>query len=177
MSAAGKKVAILVTRGVEQPELTSPREALDAAGAITQIVSPADGSLQAMKGDWDRGEEFAVDVPLADAAAGDYDMLVLPGGTLNADALRGDPRAVEFVKAFFAAQKPVAAICHAPWLLAEAGVAHERKLTSVGSIKVDLVNAGAKWEDSEVVIDGNLITSRTPADLEAFDAAIVAALD
>ena len=176
MAVSDKKIAFLLTRGVEQVELTSPRGALDEAGATTVIVSPSEGTLQAMNGDWDHADEFTVDVPVSQAKAEDFDALVLPGGTLNADALRLDEDAVALVKAFFAADKPVAAICHAPWILAEAGVTKGRKLTSFVSTKTDLVNAGASWEDSEVVIDGNLITSRNPGDLEAFNSAIANAL-
>ena len=176
MAVSDKKVAFLLTRGVEQVELTSPRAALDGAGATTVIVSPAEGTLQAMEGDWEHADTFDVDVPVAQARAEDYDMLVLPGGTLNADSLRLDEDAVALVKAFFAAGKPVAAICHAPWILAQADLARGRKLTSYISIRTDLVNAGAEWEDSEVVVDGNLITSRNPGDLDAFNRAIAAAL-
>ncbi|TSI16888.1 type 1 glutamine amidotransferase domain-containing protein [Brevibacterium aurantiacum] len=176
MAISDKKVAFLLTRGVEQVELTSPRGALDEAGATTVIVSPSEGTLQAMNGDWDHADEFTVDVPVSAAKVEDFDALVLPGGTLNADALRLDEDAVALVKAFFAADKPVAAICHAPWILAESGVAKGRKLTSFVSTKTDLVNAGAEWEDSEVVVDGNLITSRNPGDLDAFNAAIANAL-
>nr|WP_276087735.1 type 1 glutamine amidotransferase domain-containing protein [Nocardia zapadnayensis] len=176
MAVSDKKVAFLLTRGVEQVELTSPRAALDGAGATTVIVSPSEGTLQAMEGDWEHADTFDVDVPVAQASADDYDMLVLPGGTLNADALRLDEDAVALVKAFFAAGKPVAAICHAPWILAQADLARGRKLTSYISIRTDLVNAGAEWEDSEVVVDGKLITSRNPGDLDAFNRAIAAAL-
>lgn len=176
MALSDKKVAFLLTRGVEQIELTDPRSALDEAGATTVIVSPSEGTLQAMEGDWDHADTFDIDVPVSEASADDYDMLVLPGGTLNADALRTDADAVALVKAFFAADKPVAAICHAPWILAEADVARGRKLTSYTSTRADLVNAGAEWEDSEVVVDGNLITSRNPGDLEAFNRAIADAL-
>ncbi|MCG7301670.1 type 1 glutamine amidotransferase [Brevibacterium ravenspurgense] len=176
MALSDKKVAFLLTRGVEQIELTSPRKALDEAGAQTFIVSPSEGTLQAMEGDWEHAEVFDVDVPVADANADDYDMLVLPGGTLNADSLRLDADANKLVEAFFAADKPVAAICHAPWILAQTGLAKGRKLTSYESIKVDMQNAGAAWEDSELVVDGNLITSRNPGDLEVFNAALIEAL-
>lgn len=177
MSAQDKKVAFLLTKGVEQVELTGPRTALDEAGAQTFIVSPSDTTLQAMQGDWDHADTFDVDVKLADAKAKDFDMLVLPGGTINADSLRTEDDAVQLVTDFFAARKPVAAICHAPWLLAQADLIQGRTLTSVDTIRVDLVNAGATWKDEEVVIDGNLITSRTPDDIEAFNAAVVSALD
>ncbi len=176
MTISNKKVAFLLTRGVEQVELTSPRTALDEAGATTVIVSPAGDTLQAMKNDWEHADVFPVDVPVAQAKAEDYDALVLPGGTLNADALRLEEEAVRLVKEFFAAGKPVAAICHAPWILAEAGLAKGRKLTSYISTKTDLINAGAEWTDAEVVVDGNLITSRNPGDLDAFNGAIAAAL-
>jgi protease I len=172
MAISDKKIAFLLTNGVEQVELTSPRAALDEAGATTVIVSPSEGTLQAMEGDWEHAEKFPVDVPVSEASVEDFDALVLPGGTLNADALRLDENAVELVKAFFSADKPVAAICHAPWILAEAGLAEGRKLTSFISTKTDLINAGADWTDAEVVVDGNLITSRNPGDLEAFNAAI-----
>ena len=172
MAISDKKIAFLLTNGVEQVELTSPRAALDEAGATTVIVSPSEGTLQAMEGDWEHAEKFPVDVPVSEASVEDFDALVLPGGTLNADALRVDENAVELVKAFFSADKPVAAICHAPWILAEAGLAEGRKLTSFISTKTDLINAGADWTDAEVVVDGNLITSRNPGDLDAFNAAI-----
>ena len=172
MAISDKKIAFLLTNGVEQVELTSPRAALDEAGAKTVVVSPSEGTLQAMEGDWEHAEKFPVDVPVSEASVEDFDALVLPGGTLNADALRLDENAVELVKAFFSADKPVAAICHAPWILAEAGLAKGRKLTSFISTKTDLINAGADWTDAEVVVDGNLITSRNPGDLDAFNAAI-----
>ena len=172
MAISDKKIAFLLTNGVEQVELTSPRAALDEAGAKTVVVSPSEGTLQAMEGDWEHAEKFPVDVPVSEASVEDFDALVLPGGTLNADALRLDENAVELVKAFFSADKPVAAICHAPWILAEAGLAEGRKLTSFISTKTDLINAGADWTDAEVVVDGNLITSRNPGDLDAFNQAI-----
>ncbi|WP_029090433.1 type 1 glutamine amidotransferase domain-containing protein [Brevibacterium album] len=176
MSIADKRIAFLLTRGVEQIELTSPRQALEDAGAATTLISPSEGSLQAMEGDWEHAETFAVDAPVEGASATEYDALVLPGGTLNSDALRTDAEAVRLVREFFDQGKIVAAICHAPWILAEADVASGRRLTSVGSIRVDMVNAGAQWEDSEVVVDGNLITSRNPGDLEAFNREIIQAL-
>ena len=176
MAVSDKKVAFLLTRGVEQVELTSPRQALDEAGATTTLISPSEGTLQAMQRDWDHGDTFDVDLPVAQARAEDFDMLVLPGGTLNADALRLDEDSVELVKAFFAADKPVAAICHAPWILAQAGVAEGRRLTSFAATEVDLKNAGADWVDEEVVVDGSLITSRSPEDLEAFNREIARAL-
>ena len=129
-----------------------------------------------MQSDWDHADTFDVDLPVGQARVEDFDMLVLPGGTLNADALRLDEDSVELVKAFFAADKPVAAICHAPWILAQAGLAKGRRLTSFASTEVDLKNAGADWVDEEVVVDGNLITSRDPGDLEAFNREIAQAL-
>jgi protease I len=176
MAINDKKIAFLLTRGVEQVELTSPRTALDEAGATTVLISPSEGTLQAMNGDWEHADTFDVDVPVAQAKADDYDALVLPGGTLNADSLRLDVDAQSFVRAFFDAGKPVAAICHAPWMLAETGLAKGRRLTSYISTRTDLVNAGAQWEDSEVVVDDNLITSRNPGDLAAFNRAIATAL-
>src|SRR5699024_578379 len=128
------------------------------------------------EGDWTHADTFTVDVPVAQASADDYDALVLPGGTLNADAPRTDENAVALVKAFIDADKTVAAMCHAQWIIAEAGVAQHRRLTSFASTRVDLVNAGARWVDEEVVIDGNLITSRDAGDLDAFNAAIRTAL-
>lgn len=170
---SAKKVAFLVTNGVEQPELTEPRKALQDAGAETVIVSPAKDSLTAMKSDWHHADVFEVDVPLEEADPAEYDALVLPGGTLNADALRITEGAVEFLQAFLDADRPVAAICHAPWLLVQADAVRGRKVTSYASVRRDLENAGAQWEDSEVVVDGHLITSRTPDDLEAFSAALI----
>lgn len=172
----GKTIAFLLTNGVEEVELTRPRKALDDAGAKTVIVSPAEGSLTAMNGDWDHGDSFPVDVPLAEADPSDYDALVLPGGTINADTLRVAEGATDFVRAFFDQEKTVAAICHAPWILAQADLARGRRLTSFSSITTDLINAGAEWEDSQVVVDGNLITSRNPHDIDAFNAAISEAL-
>ncbi|MDN5724740.1 MAG: type 1 glutamine amidotransferase [Propionibacteriales bacterium] len=172
----GKKIAFVLTNGVEQIELTSPRGALDQAGATTHIVSPAGDHLTAMQGDWDHADTFTVDVAIDKADASDYDLLVLPGGTLNADTLRIDEDAQRFVQAFFDADKPVAAICHAPWMLAQIGVARGRRLTSYIATKVDLENAGADWVDESVVVDGNLITSRDPDDLDDFNAAIAKAL-
>jgi protease I len=177
MAIADKKIAFLLTKGFEQVEFTSPRGALDEAGATTVLISPEGGTVQAMQGDWEHGDVFDVDVPLDDARPDDYDMLVLPGGTLNADSLRLEDKAVEFVKAFFASGKPVAAICHAPWILANAGLASGRALTSYASLETDLRNAGADWRDEEVVIDGGLITSRNPDDLDAFNSAIAQALE
>lgn len=169
----GKKVAFLLTHGVEQPELTEPWAAVKGAGGIPTLVSLEAGSVTAMKGDWDHGDSFDVDVVVTDARADDYAALVLPGGTINADTLRGNSDAQAFVKAFFAADKPVAAICHAPWILIDAGLASGRTLTSYSSVSTDLKNAGATWKDAEVVVDGTLVTSRTPDDLPAFNEALL----
>ncbi|WP_443095525.1 type 1 glutamine amidotransferase domain-containing protein [Rothia koreensis] len=173
---SGKKIAFLLTNGVEEVELTRPRKALDDAGAQTVIVSPAEGTLTAMNGDWDHGDSFDVDLPLSEAKPEEFDALVLPGGTINADTLRIAEGATDFVQAFFDQEKTVAAICHAPWILAQAELARGRRLTSFESIRTDLINAGASWEDSQVVVDGNLITSRNPNDIDAFNAAVSEAL-
>jgi protease I len=165
----GKRVAILVEDGFEQVELIDPRQALDEVGATTQIVSPVRGKK--VKGfQHDRwGDDFDVDIALDRASAADFDALVLPGGVMNPDKLRINPKAVQFVKAFFAAGKPVAAICHGPWTLIEAGVVRGRKLTSWPSLQTDLKNAGAQWSDQQVVTDNGLVTSRKPEDLPAFN--------
>lgn len=163
-----KKVAILVENGFEQIELTSPKKALEEQGALTHIVSPQKSQVKAWDTtDW--GDKFDVDVQLDSASADDYDALLLPGGVMNPDYLRVNPKAIAFIKSFFEAGKPVAAICHGPWTLAEADVIRGRRLTSYPSIKTDLINAGAKWEDSEVVTDNGLVTSRKPDDLPAFN--------
>jgi protease I len=163
----GKRVAILATQGVEQVELTEPRKALEQAGAKTELISPKEDKIKA----WNRkewGEEIKVDVNLKSANPDDYDALMLPGGVMNPDNLRQDPQAVEFVKSFFEAQKPVAAICHAPWMLVEAGVVRGRKLTAWPSLKTDIRNAGGQWADEQVVTDNGLVTSRKPDDIPAF---------
>jgi protease I len=167
-SLTGFKVAILTTDGFEQAELTEPRRALDAAGADTKIVSPKSGKVRGWKmKEW--GDELPVDQALDEADPADFDALVLPGGVINADALRLQPKAVEFVRSFFDAGKPVGVICHAPWALIECGVARGHRMTSWPSLKTDLTNAGAYWVDEEVVVDGKLVTSRKPDDLPAFN--------
>ena len=167
-SLRGKKVAILVAEGFEQVEMTEPRRALDEAGAQTSIVSPKDGEVQGWN-HFNKGDTFTVDVPLAKASARNFDALLLPGGVANPDQLRINASAVGFVREFFEAGKPVAAICHAPWLLIDAGVVRGRKVTSWPSLKTDLQNAGAEWSDQEVVTDHGLVTSRKPDDIPAFN--------
>ena len=164
----GKKVAILATDGFEQAELVQPREALQKAGVRADIVSPNEGTIQGWA-EKDFGDTFDVDVPLKKAKADDYDALLLPGGVMNPDTLRTIPQAVEFVRKFFDAGKPVAAICHGPQMLIEADVVRGRKLTSFPSLKTDLKNAGAEWVDETVVVDQGLVTSRRPADIPAFN--------
>jgi protease I len=168
----GKKIAILATDGFEQSELEKPREALAEAGADTAIISPKDGEIRAWNEDG-FGDAFDVDVRLQDANPEDYDGLLLPGGVMNPDKLRLEPKAVEFVRAFFAAGKPVAAICHGPQLLIEADVVRGRKLTSYPSVRKDLMNAGAIWVDEQVVVDQGLVTSRKPDDIPAFNAKMI----
>jgi protease I len=164
----GKHVAILATDGFEQSELMEPRKALREAGATTEIVSLKKGSIKGWKHtDW--GESVEVDKDLSEADAEDYDALVLPGGVMNPDKLRMEPKAVQFVKDFVDAKKPIAAICHGPWTLIEAGAVKGRKLTSWPSLKTDLRNAGGEWVDAEVVTDRGLVTSRKPDDLPAFN--------
>jgi protease I len=171
-SLKGLKVAILVSDGFEQVELTEPRTALDEAGANTQIVSPKNGHVRAWKfNDW--GTELPVDVKLDDAEPEHFDALLLPGGVINPDTLRIEPKAVAFVKAFFDAGKPVAAICHGPWTVIEAGAARGRRITSWPSLKTDLKNAGADWIDQPVVVDKGLVTSRRPEDIPAFNPEVI----
>ena len=166
------KVAVLATDGVEQVELERPWQALEEAGAEPELVSLEGGTIT-MYQHIDKGDEHKVDTTVASADPEDYAALVLPGGVINGDFVRADADAVAFVTAFFESDKPVAAICHAPWVLAEADVVRGRRMTSWPSLQTDLRNAGAKWVDEEVVVDGNLVTSRNPDDLDAFSAAIV----
>ncbi len=174
--ASGRTVAFLLKRGVEQPELTEPWRALLDAGAKPVLVSEEPGTITALIHDWERGDDFPVDVTLDDADPADYDALVLPGGTLNADKIRTNPLAIKFVRAFVDAGKPIASICHGPWILIEADAVRGRTLTSTTRIATDLRNAGAHWVNEEVVVDGPLITSRSPRDLPAFDKALVDAV-
>jgi protease I len=165
---SGKRVAILATDGVEQIELTEPRQALKDAGARPVVVSPKSGSIKAWQHDhW--GDEIKVDMTLDDARADDFEALMLPGGVMNPDQLRMDRKAVQFVKDFYAAGKPIAAICHGPWLLVEADVVQGRSLTSWPSLQTDIRNAGGDWVDREVVTDQGMVTSRKPDDIPAFN--------
>jgi protease I len=164
----GKKVAMLVANGFEQVEMTEPRKSLEAVGAQVSIVSPEKGKVKGWKfTNW--GDEFNVDVSLEQANADDFDALVLPGGVMNPDELRINEWALQFTRAFFESGKPVAAICHGPWTLIDAGVVSGRKMTSYPSIHTDLKNAGAHWVDEEVVVDNGLVTSRSPKDIPAFN--------
>lgn len=163
----GRRVAILATDGFEQVELTEPKKALEAAGAVVQIVAPKGGAIEGWN-HHDKGSRFPVDRALDGAEADDFDALVLPGGVINPDALRLEPKAIAFVQAFVKADKPIAAICHGPWTLIDAGGVRGRRMTSWPSLKADLSNAGAQWEDAEVVTDRGLVTSRKPDDIPAF---------
>ena len=161
------RIAILATDGFEQVELTEPRDRLTEAGAKVEVISPKEDEIRGWNHtEW--GDAVRVDRPLAEAAVGDYDVLVLPGGQINPDLLRTNKAAVAFVRQFMEAGKPVAAICHGPWMLAEADVVRGKRLTSYHSMRTDMRNAGANVVDEEVVVDGNLITSRNPDDLPAF---------
>ena len=168
----GIKVAILVTDGFEQVELIEPKKALDAASAETLIVSPKDKQVRGWNfTDW--GERLSVDFKLDEAKPEDFDALLLPGGVINPDALRIEPKAVAFIKTFFDAGKPVASICHGPWTIIETGAARGRRMTSWPSLKSDLKNAGADWVDEQVTVDRNLVTSRKPEDIPAFNAKMI----
>jgi len=167
-----KRVAILATNGFEESELREPKKALEEAGAHVDIVSLESGTIKSWTdGNW--GKTYTVDKTLDSVSQSDYNALMLPGGVINPDVLRTNKNAVNFVKSFFENNKPVAAICHAPWLLAEADVLKGRKVTSYGSIKTDIMNAGANWVDEEVVVDSGLVTSRSPKDLPAFNKKLV----
>lgn len=169
---SGKRVAFLFTDGVEQVELTGPLDALEQEGAQATLVSIAEGEVQAFN-HFDAGDRIKVDATASDVDPGQFDALVLPGGVANPDTLRQDPAAVQFVRAFFEADKPVAAICHGPWTLVEADVLKGRTLTSWPSLQTDLRNAGATWVDEEVHVDGKLVSSRKPDDIPSFNQAIV----
>jgi protease I len=169
----GKKIAIIATDGVEQSELSEPRKAMEEAGATTTLLSPSSESKIKAWNHTRWGRSFKVDLPITQPRPEDFDALILPGGVMNPDKLRRDPQVLRFVKAFFDAGKPVAAICHGPWTLIDAGVVQGRRLTSYHSIQTDLKNAGADWVDEEVVVDQNLITSRKPDDIPAFNRALI----
>jgi protease I len=172
MELSGKRIAILATHGFEQSELEVPRDTLKQAGATVEVVSLQAGEIKGWdKKDW--GRPVKVDKTLDLVVVGDYDAIVLPGGQINPDLLRVEPRALQLIKDIFNAKKVVAAICHAPWLLIETGIAKGRRMTSFKSIKTDVMNAGANWEDAEVVVDQGIITSRNPGDLKAFSAKII----
>jgi protease I len=168
----GRKVAILATDGVEQVELVEPRKALDAAGAVTHLIAPKEGTIQGMNHD-EKGDMLPVDRSLAQVRAAEYDALLLPGGVRNPDTLRTIPEAVQFVREFMLSERPVGAICHGPWLLVEADAVSGRTLTSWPSLKTDIGNAGGRWVDQAVVVDDQLVTSRKPDDIPTFSATIV----
>ena len=169
----GKKIAFLAADGVEQSELTEPWKAVQEAGGTPELVSLEDGEIQGVESEIEKRDTFTVDRVVADVDPSDYDGLVLPGGVMNPDKLRADADAVEFVRAFAEARKPIGAICHGPWTLVEAGVVADRTMTSYPSIRTDLENAGANWVDEEVVVDNGLVTSRSPRDLDAFCSKVV----
>jgi protease I len=164
----GKKVAIVVTDGFEQVEMTEPRKALDQAGASTKIVSLKSGKIQGMHHD-EKGDKFDVDLTVEEARPDDFDALMIPGGLFNPDQLRADENVLAFTRHFFDEGKPVAAICHGPWVLVDAEVVQGRTLTSWPNIKTDIKNAGGNWVDKEVVVDNGLVTSRKPEDIPAFN--------
>ena len=164
----GKNIAIIATDGFEDAELTSPKDAVEQAGATTKVNSTETGEIEGKK-----GAKVAVDAKTADATADEFDALILPGGTVNADAIRTDADAVALVKAFKDAGKPIGVICHGGWILTEADLIRDVKLTSVANVKTDLINAGANWVDEEVVVDSGFISSRTPDDIPAFNAKLI----
>jgi protease I len=172
-SLDGKKIAIIATDGVEQVELEDPREAVQHAGARTELLSPQTGEIQAMNSDIEPASKFKVDKSIGDASAADYDGLILPGGTVNADRLRMEDAVLSFVQEFFKSGKPVGVICHGPWTLVEADLVDGRTLTSFPSLRTDIRNAGGNVVDEEVVVDQGLVSSRNPDDLPAFCAKIV----
>jgi protease I len=168
----GRRIAVLATDGFEQSELIEPVKALKAAGAEVEVVSPKSGSIQGYK-HHEKGETVKVDLALDQAKPEDYSGLVLPGGVINPDTLRIEPKAISFIRHFVTSGKPIGAICHGPWTLIDAGGVKGRKMTSWPSLKTDLTNAGAKWEDSEVVTDQGIVTSRKPDDIPAFNKKLI----
>lgn len=172
-SLNGKKIAIIATDGVEQVELTEPRQAVEAAGAQTELLSIESEDIQAMNSDINPADKFTADKLVSDASPSDYDGLLLPGGTVNADKLRADGGVVSFVQEYFKTGRPAGVICHGPWTLVEADLVRGRTLTSFPSLQTDIRNAGGEWVDREVVVDQGLVTSRNPHDLPAFNAKIV----
>jgi protease I len=172
MQLNGKRIAILATNGFEQSELEVPRDKLKAAGANVEVISLQPGEIKGWdKKDW--GRPVKVDRTIGDVSPADYDAVVLPGGQINPDLLRVEPKVLAFIKDIYDQKKVVAAVCHGPWLLIETGIAKGRKMTSYKSIKTDVINAGGKWEDAEVVVDQGVITSRNPGDLHAFSTKII----
>jgi len=169
----GRKIAFLAADGVENSEFTEPWKAVKEAGGTPELVSLEEGEIQGVENELEKRDKFKVDKVVADADPADYDGLVLPGGVVNPDALRANDDAVEFVRSFAEANKPIGAICHGPWTLVEAGVVEGREMTSYHSIQTDLKNAGANWVDKEVVVDNGLVTSRSPDDLDAFCSKVV----
>jgi len=168
----GKKIAILATNGFEQSELEVPQRKLREAGATVEVVSPETGEIRGWIGkDW--GRPVKVDRALSDAHASDYDAIVLPGGQINPDLLRGNPQALSFIKEFYSDGKPIAAVCHAPWLLIETGIIKGKRATGYKTIRTDIVNAGAQFVDEAVVTDSGIVTSRQPSDLDAFSAKVI----
>ncbi|MEA9903393.1 type 1 glutamine amidotransferase domain-containing protein [Xanthomonas campestris pv. raphani] len=175
-SLSGKTVAVLATSGFEQSELQEPKRLLESWGATVEVIAPGDDAQIRGWNHTDWGDSVPVDTPLAQAKPDRYDALVLPGGVINPDNLRTNTQAIDFIRSVAASGKPVAAICHGPWLLVEAELVRDRKVTSWPSVKTDLSNAGGRWEDAEVVVDGQLITSRKPDDIPAFTDAVAKAL-
>jgi protease I len=164
----GKKIAIIAAEGVEEVELVKPREAVENAGATTELLSIDEGEIQSVNGDLNKSETYSVDKKVSDASIDDYDGVILPGGVINPDKLRVEESVISFLQDYFKTGKPVGVICHGPWTLVEADLVRDRKITSYPSVKTDIVNAGGNWVDEEVVVDEGLVSSRNPDDLPAF---------